>query len=393
MEEITLPFGRKTIKLKKPANLLDIVYPREGRAVDIKTALNKILENPIGSPPLEKLIKKGDKVAVIIPDKTRRNPAKEILPLLLEKLEKSGAGEVALIIANAAHYQHSPEEMGLDENILKKVRVYNHDARSKEMAKIGTAPIFFFFRKGVWVNKIVAQADLVIVIGTIVPHLMAGFSGGAKAIIPGVADIRTIGLNHFRMLHHSSRLGVIDGNILREDMEKGAGLIKDLFIINAVYDRQRHVVGLAGGDMIKAHREGVRLCREIGEVKVKKADIVISCDEYPETINIYQTIKLIAPAARAVKPGGVIICAGECPEGEGELSLFNRLFYWTLIRRILPKGVNIYLLSEAGKTKNFPFFLKPIASLEDGIEKGFKKIGPDASIVILSEAGLLIPRS
>jgi nickel-dependent lactate racemase len=248
-------------------------------------------------------------------------------------------------------------------------------------------------RKGVWVNRIVAEADLVIVIGTIVPHLMAGFSGGAKGIIPGVAGLKTIGLNHILMLHPRSRLGVIEGNILREDMERTAGLLKNVFIINAVYDKHRQVVGLVGGDMIQAHREGVRLCREIGEVKVKKADIVISCDAYPETINIYQTIKLIAPAARAVKAGGIIICAGECPEGEGELSMFNRLFYWMVIRRILPKGVSIYLLSEAGKTKNFPFFLKPIASIEEGIEKGFKKIGPDASILILSGAGLLIPRS
>jgi hypothetical protein len=144
--------------------------------------------------------------------------------------------------------------------------------------------------------------------------------------------------------------------------------------------------------MIKAHREGVRLCREIGEIEIKKADIVISCDGFPETINIYQTIKLVAPAAKMVNPGGVIIVAGECPEGEGELALFNRFFYWTLLKKYLPKGVRIYLLCEAQRRRNFPFFLKKVTSIEEGLEIGCKKIGGSPSILILKNAGLLIPR-
>lgn len=394
MEEIVLPYGRKTLRFKRPANLLDIVCPRQGVAIEIAAAVNKILENPIGLPPLEQLIKPGDKVAVVIPDKTRRNPSGEILPFLLDRLEKLRAGEISLIIANAAHNRHPLEELGLGENILKRVKLYNHDARRNEgMVKIGVMPMLFPWgmKKEVWVNKAVARADLVIVIGSIIPHLMAGFSGGAKGIIPGVAGLKTIGLNHFFMLHPHSRLGVIEGNILRGDLEKGAGFLKNVFIINAVYDSRKEVVGLVGGDMVAAHREGVKLCREIGEVKIKKADIVISADTYPETINIYQAIKLIAPAAKAVNPGGVIICAGECPEGEGELTLFNRLFYNILIKEILPRGVSIYFLSEANQAKNFPFFLKPIKSIEEGIELGLKKRGPQASILILSGAGLLIP--
>lgn len=386
MDEIILPYGRKTIRFKRPPNLLDVIEPREGETIDIKISLKEILENPIGCQPFSRLIKKGEKLAIVIPDKTRRNPSKEILPPLLDELEKLGVEDISLVIANAAHNRHPVEEFDFADDILRRVKIYNHDARKKEdIVKIRVG-------KKTWVNRIVAEADLVIVIGAISPHIMAGFSGGAKGIIPGVAGIKTIALNHFLMVHPKSRLGVIDGNVLREDLERGASFLKNVFIINAVYDKRKQVVGLVGGDMIDAHREGVKLCREIGEVEVKKADIVVSADSYPETINIYQTIKLIAPAAKMVNQGGVIVVAGECPEGEGELTFFNRLFYGKLLKKYLPKGVSIYLLAEVKKTKNFPFFLTPVPSIEEGIERGVKKIGPDASIVILSGAGLMIPR-
>lgn len=389
MDEIILPYGRKTIRFKRPPNLLDVIQPREGEAIDIKTSLDKILENPIGLQPLSRLIKKSDRLAIVIPDKTRRNPSKEILSPLLDRLERWGVEDISLVIANAAHNRHPVEEFDFEDDILRRVKIYNHDARKKEdMIKIRTDPCF---RKEIWVNRIVAEADLVIIIGTIVPHIMAGFSGGAKGIIPGVADIKTIAMNHFLMLHPNSRLGVIEGNVLRKDLERGTGFLKNVFILNAVYDRHKRVIGLFGGDMIKAHRQGIKLCQKIGEVEIKKADIVISSDSFPETINIYQTIKLIAPAAKMVNQGGVIIVAGECPEGEGELTLFNRLFYGKLLKKYLPKRVSIYLLSEAKKTKKFPSFLKPVTSIEEGIDRGFKKLGPDASILILSGAGLIIP--
>jgi hypothetical protein len=231
------------------------------------------------------------------------------------------------------------------------------------------------------------------VIGSIFPHPMAGYSGGAKGIIPGVASSATIRLNHGLMFHRRSRWGVLKGNKCREDLEAGARLFPNVFLINAVYDGRKNVVGLVGGDLLAAHRAGVNRVREIGEVAAEKADIVIVSDGYPETINVFQTLKLIVPASHVVKPGGIIICAGECPEGTGEMTFLHRLIHHLITKKNMPRGVTVYLFSEAKSPARLPHFIRPIPSLEEGIRLGLRKAGKNASLTVLPGASLLLPRT
>jgi len=395
MDMMTISYGRRTLSIPKPKNLLEIIRPKEGSEIDIPVSLAGIFRHPLGQPPLEQSVMNSSRIAIIIPDKNRRCPVNDILTVLLGFIKNLKPVKITIIIAHAVHRLHSWKEMGLEESLLEEIEIQSHDSRrKKDIAKIGFLPLNFLgLYKPVWINKYVAEADLVIVLGSIFPHLMTGFSGGAKGIIPGIAGRQTLILNHLFMFHRNSRLGIIEGNKCREDLEKGAFLLKKVFLINAIYDVHKKVVGLVGGDVVLAHRQGVKLCRRLGEVDTKKADIVIASDGYPETITIFQTMKLIAPASKVVKPGGVIIMAGECPEGEGELTFLTRFLYGLMTKINLPRDVSIYLLSETRPARKIFSFLKWVPSLEKGISLALDKIGQGATISFLLEAGLLIPKS
>jgi hypothetical protein len=221
---------------------------------------------------------------------------------------------------------------------------------------------------------------------------MAGFSGGAKAIIPGVAGAGTIALNHALMLHPKARWGILHGNPLREDIERAARLLPHVFCINAIYDAGRRVAGLVAGDMVAAHRAGVHVARAIGEISARRADLVIAGAGLPETLNAFQALKLVVPASTVVKPGGAIVIAAECPEGPGELKPVSRLMFDLLTRRNLPPGVAVYLYSGFPGPLRLPSFVRRVERLDEAVDREWPKTVPRARLAIMSGADLLLPR-
>ncbi|UCD85372.1 MAG: DUF2088 domain-containing protein, partial [Deltaproteobacteria bacterium] len=242
-------------------------------------------------------------------------------------------------------------------------------------------------------NRIVAEADVKILTGQIKPHYFSGYSGGAKGLMPGVASAISIGANHRIKVEPRARLGIINNNPTRMDMEEAARMAGVDFILNVVLNYRKEVVKVVAGDVIEAHREGVKIARKVAELRfAEKADIVIISETLPMSMNLYQASKLIAPAAKLLNPGGVIILAGECHEGTGQLDLVNKVIYEMGLKNYLPEEHTILLVSGMSEdTVKTTFCPKYVPSLEKALERAYEIAGKQASICIIPRGGDLIP--
>ena len=405
-----------------------VIRPNKISALDnTSERLRYLLRNPIGARPLREIVKKNNSIAIVICDKTRSIRSNEMLSVILDELTYVNEGNISIVVATGTHKPNTPEELGLSKNIIEKVPVYNHDSKdSKNLVSIGfTSPKInrFSNRKRlkedleeisslanseakakfltkeemsspneVKINKIVAEADVKILLGNISPHYFAGFSGGIKSLIPGVANKEYIIRNHFLKAHPSSRLGVLNGNIVREDLEEASKLCRNLFCVNAVLNEEGKAIEVVAGDSVLAHRQGVDACKKMACVKAHCSDIVIAFDKYPVNINVKQVKKVVAAAARVAKPNGVIIVLGRCEEGLGSHSKVNNFIYKCHLRNIMPSNVSLILVSDVpeDEIKSTGFF-EPMCSLDEALRFGYDKLSKNVSISILPYGSLVIP--
>jgi nickel-dependent lactate racemase len=447
---IELPYGSKPMQIKDPPNLKAVILPNDKPGLaDFEGELRKVLDNPIEQKPLREMSKTAKKVAVIISDPARRFPKTETFNVVREYLPQPDS-DITIIIAYAKHPVLPQDRWGLSEEIIKRYKIINHTCNDLgEMKKIGTTPhrlkdfyidyiwdeikrslkhavpTFFRFlknlftfnyqavrkmirlgiigrlvfaflasrKKMVFINKVVADADLVIALGQIKPHYFAGYAGGAKSILPGVAHIATIGPNHFMKTHPKAKLGIIEDNVVRQDMEAAAALVPNFFIVNVVVSSKGEPVKVVAGDYIKAHREGVKTAREMFEVKfpARSAEIVIVSDSLPVANNIYQSTKTVAPAAIIVKPGGVIIVVTECPDGVGGALVINEVIYQLGLTRYLPEDVDCLLVSSLTDKDVCTTFCQPAHTVDEALDFAFKKCGSKAEVVVLPRATFTVP--
>jgi nickel-dependent lactate racemase len=395
MATISLPFGRASIPCPLPQGaVVEVLRPQERLPLDPVGGFIEAVEHPIGGPPLSRLARAGGPVVIVVPDKSRRFPTAEILPPLLAYLARLGPGPAEIVVAYGLHRPHPLREIGLDPFLAAGAPVLNHGVgRARPLATIGTTPLFRRAgRKPIRISALAARARFVVVLGSIAPHPMAGFSGGAKAIVPGVAGAGTIALNHALMFHPRSRWGVSDGNPLRDDLETAVRLLPRVFCLNAVYDAGGRVAGIVAGDPVEAHRAGVAIARSIGEVPARRADFVIAGAGAPETLTAFQALRLVVPASMIVKPGGTIVIAAECSEGSGEMKPVSRLIYDVMMRRNIPAGVKVYLYSSFRGNLRLPRSVRRVAGLDEVISAGWPRPDRQARLAILSGADLLIPR-
>ena len=377
-----------------PGADVEILRPKEWPPLDPVAAFLEAVENPVGAPPLSRLAEAGGPVVVIVPDKSRRFPTSKLLPPLLDHLARRRAGPVTVLIAHALHRPHSPRDIGLDPAVLCGARVLNHGLPpARSLVTVGTVPVFGRLgRKSVRVNALAARARLVVALGTIAPHAMAGFSGGAKSIVPGVAGAGTTALNHLLMVHPKSRWGIVDGNPVREDLERAARLLPAVFCVNAVFDGRRRVAAVVAGDLVAAHRAGVEIARSVGEVRARRAELVVAAAEHPEAMSAFHALKLVVPASKVVKPGGTVVLAAECPEGSGEMNPLSRAMFDLVTRKNLPPGARVFFYSPYPGRLKLPSFAGRVASLAEAMERRWPKDAPRARLTILEAADLLLPR-
>ena len=263
----------------------------------------------------------GKRNAVVITsDHTRPVPSRIILPQILERLRKGNPDiQITILVATGLHRPTNTRELAekFGEKIFSEERIVLHDAKDAEQLRFaGTLP-----SGGVLsVNRLVSEADLVVAEGFIEPHFFAGFSGGRKAILPGVASAEAIMVNHCAefIAHPNARTGNLAGNPIHKDMLAAARMAKLAFIVNVILDEKKQIVHAVAGDADVAHRKGCGELMEHCGVTVPPADIVVTSNGgYPLDQNFYQSVKGLTAGEAACREGGVIIMVSACNDGTG----------------------------------------------------------------------------
>ena len=332
MHTFNLPFGKEKIKLELPeeqvAGVL-VSHAHEYKAPKSEAELvADALANPIGSPKLSELAKGKKNCVIISSDHTRPVPSHIIMPQLLAELRKGNPDiDITILIATGMHRATTKEELiaKYGKEIAEHEKFVIHVSRNDEdMVSVGTLPSGGDCR----INKVAANADLLISEGFIEPHFFAGMSGGRKSVLPGIASKVTVLANHCSEFINSpnARTGILQGNPIHEDMLYAAKAAKLAFICNVVIDADKKVIAAFAGDREKAHYAGADFEMKLAGVKPVPADIVITTNGgYPLDQNIYQSVKGMTAAEATCKEGGVIIDVSSCSDGHGGEDFYNNL--------------------------------------------------------------------
>ena len=332
MHTFNLPFGKEKIKLELPeeqvAGVL-VSHAHEYKAPKSEAELvADALANPIGSPKLSDLAKGKKNCVIISSDHTRPVPSHVIMPQLLAELRKGNPDiDITILIATGMHRATTKEELiaKYGKEIAEHEKFVIHVSRNDEdMVSVGTLPS----GGDCCINKVAANADLLISEGFIEPHFFAGMSGGRKSVLPGIASKVTVLANHCSEFINSphARTGILQGNPIHEDMLYAAKAAKLAFICNVVIDADKKVIAAFAGDREKAHYAGADFEMKLAGVKPVPADIVITTNGgYPLDQNIYQSVKGMTAAEATCKEGGVIIDVSSCSDGHGGEDFYNNL--------------------------------------------------------------------
>jgi len=334
MEKINLKYGKTSIDLNiENAKSLKYLHEKDIKEiVDIEKEFNNSINNCVNSPSLNEVIAADDKITIIISDITRYWMRQDIIvSLLVNYLHDLGVSydNMVIVVALGAHRPQTIEEMKIlvTEEVYNNVKVLNHDCDAKDLVYLGETSR----KTPVWLNPLVVNRKVITVSGT-VHHLMAGFGGGRKSILPGVSGRLTISKNHIHSL--SSDLpksnpligtGSLENNPLNEDMIEAAKMLNPCFSINIVTNSNAKHCNLISGNIVDAWLESCRIVQDNFGVPIEKqADIVIaSCGGFPKDISLYQATKSLFNANQCVKEGGTIIFIAQCPEGGGADEFFG----------------------------------------------------------------------
>ncbi|MEP6672251.1 MAG: nickel-dependent lactate racemase [Chthoniobacter sp.] len=319
--QISLAYGRGTLDVELPDDRTTVIEPTHAPGLaDERGALFATLDAPVESPPLRQLAVAGKRVTIVHTDITRPMPNDRLIPWLLEYLEKAGVRreDITLLNALGTHRPNTREEleMMLTAEVVARYRCVNHEPHNDDACvAFGTT------RTGVpaLINRHLVEADVRIITGFIEPHFFAGFSGGPKGIMPGVAALKTVQSNHgvHNIGDRRATFGMTVGNPIWEDMRDIALRIGPSFLVNVTLNRERAITGIFAGDLIAAHRAGTEFVRASAMQKVPGLfDVVITTNSgYPLDMNLYQSGKGMRAAELIVRDGGLIIMAAECREG------------------------------------------------------------------------------
>jgi nickel-dependent lactate racemase len=418
--KIKLDYGRDGLEITLPDSLrVDIIQPKHKKALpDQAGAVDDALLNPIDSKPLPELISKSGNVGIVFNDITRPTPYKIILPVFLRWLENIPDKQISLFNATGSHRANTQAELRnmLGDEVVKKYRIVQNDAHDKPSHKsVGTTES----GNEIFLHKDYLDCQTKILTGFIEPHIFAGFSGGAKAAMPGLALIDTIIRNHSvgNIDHPNSTWGVTSGNPIFEQIRQAALMAPPTFLLNVTLNRQKQITSVFAGDFRTAHDQGCEYVRKNAMAAVEKPyDIVITSNSgYPLDLNLYQSIKGMSAAARIVKKGGSIIMASDCWDGIPDHGRYNRFLsesdsYEALLKMVHEEGffehdmwqaqlhglicrkAHVYFHSRNlsdEKIKNA--FLNPCPNIEQTVEELLNKYGRNASVCVLPEGPQTIP--
>ena len=330
--EISIPYGRTRLTADIPAARLTAVLkssleqyvPPLGQ----RELVGAALKAPIGSKTLEELAAGKENIVLIASDHTRPVPSRVLVPPMLEAIRRGNPrAKVTILIATGCHRGTTKEELieKFGPEIVEEETILIHDcAEEASLVTLGTLPSGGALR----INKIAAEADLLISEGFIEPHFFAGFSGGRKSVLPGIAARETVYWNHNAEFIGSplARTGILEGNPIHRDMLYAARTAKLAFICNVVINAKHEVVGAFAGDCEQAHVAGTEFLKGLCRCQRQEADIVITTNNgYPLDQNSYQAVRGMTAGEATCREGGVIIMAAACNDGHGGKSFLDTM--------------------------------------------------------------------
>jgi len=332
MTEVFFPYGKEKLSYQFDSQELLGVLQSEIHAYEPECGEEELvlraLENPVGSAKLSELAKGKDKVVIIASDHTRPVPSRLIIPGMLQEIRKGNpSADITILIATGCHRGTTKDELvaKFGEEIVKNEKIYVHDCDEREkLVNIGTLPS----GGACEINKIAYDADLLVSEGFIEPHFFAGFSGGRKSVLPGIAGRTTVLANHCSefISHPASRTGILNGNPIHQDMLWAAKTAKLAFIVNVVLNGEKEVIYASAGAPETAHEKGCQFLSSLCAVESVEADVVITTNGgYPLDQNVYQAVKGMTAAEATVRKGGVIIMLAASGDGIGGDHFYHQL--------------------------------------------------------------------
>lgn len=330
MTKVKLPYGKKSITIDIDEDRLEGILISKINKYSIKESEEEIVKktmiNPVGTPRLSDLSQRKKRIVIISSDHTRPVPSHITMPIILDEIRKGNPeANITILVATGFHRASTKVELRekYGKEIVNREKIVIHNSRDKgNMVKIGILPS----GGDLILDKLAVEADLLVAEGFIEPHFFAGFSGGRKSILPGIASKETVLANHCSefIAHPKARTGVLKGNPIHEDMLYAARKSNLNFILNVATNGDKKIINAFAGHWEKAHLKGCEFISKLAGVRSKLADIVITTNGgYPLDQNIYQSVKGMTAAEATCNQGGVIIIVSECADGHGGDFFYN----------------------------------------------------------------------
>ncbi|SLM33024.1 conserved hypothetical protein [Desulfamplus magnetovallimortis] len=410
--QIKVPYGRNGQETAIISDELDIKF-LEANDVEIKpfeSLMEQALSNPVNSPDLTDFIADAKDILVIVNDATRPTPTRKVMDFIYNRINQV---PVKFIIATGAHRGPSHEEyIQIFGDHYEKIKedIIVHDAKkSEDMVFLGKSSN----GTEMYVNRAGVDAHKIIIIGSVEPHYFAGYTGGRKSFLPGIAGFNTIEQNHKLALVPEAKALALEGNPVHEDMVDALSVVKkDIFAIMTVLDKDHNVYAVTAGEIHDSFMEATDRANEVFAAHIKeKADIVVSVVKFPQDIDLYQAQKGIDNAKLALNENGIMILVAKCRCGIGGKAFADLLGSCETPQDVLDTIEKGYKLGyhKAGKMAEIgiwaemwgvtdiedkviePLFIRPFHSLQEALDKAIEKKGNSAKILFLMDGGLTVP--
>ncbi len=391
-------------------NYIGTFYPKDVECMPADKVINDAIDNPLGYDSLAEFLKGGKDIVFIVNDGTRPTPTAKVLEALSKRMNLRDA---RYIVATGTHREMTAEEydfvFGSHYEELKD-RIISHDAKTSECVNLGTS------KNGtpMEVNKIAVDADRLVIITSVEPHYFAGYTGGRKSFLPGVASFKTVETNHKLAMRMEAQSLVLEGNPVHEDMMDALNVVKDkaIFSIQMVLDRHQNIYKVAAGDLNPAFDLAVGWAKEVFSVPIpEKADLVLSVAPYPMDVDLYQSQKALDNGKWALKEGGKIVLISKCREGIGHATFLNQLSSSKDPKQVLENLSKEYKLGyhKAAKMAEIATWadiwtvtdledeliesanMKQFPSVEAAVKEALAQ-KPDAKVIVLMDGSVTIPR-
>jgi lactate racemase len=411
--EVVLPWKKETIKVSvEDHRVLAVVEPNDLKAEAAASDLVlRALANPAGDTDFKTFLSRHDTLLVIVNDQTRPTPTRKVLEAIAPMLDEI---DTSFIIATGVHRGPTEEEyeqiFGRELFAKYRDKIHAHDARKDEMVYLGTS------RAGteMYVNKRGVDAESVLVIGSVEPHYFAGYTGGRKGFLPGIASYKTIEQNHKHALNPEAKALNLEGNPVHEDMIDALQVVKkDIFSIMTVLDKAHDIFAVTAGAINDSFYAAIDQADQIFVADIpEKADIVVTAAKYPMDIDLYQAQKAIDNGKLALRQGGIMILVASCRDGIGE-----EAFAQLLSSSDTPEGVlatikegyklgyhkagkmaEVFLKGEVRAVSELEpdlvssFFMKPEVNLQKAINSALEEKGAEAKVLFLLDGSVTVPR-